>query len=134
MIECTIVGLSEKEIVDGVSEYVYNICKMESFAREDILAANHDSLIDDVYRAVGVLKESYILEEAEMIKLLSLVKFGDALGFLKIKDHKAFDNLIVEASKANLMEMGIFSQNMQEERVRSKYISKKINELVDKLD
>ena len=127
-------GLSEKEIVDGVSEYVYNICQMELSAREDILASNHDALIDEIYRACGILKESFILQEAEMIKLLSLVKFGDALGFLKIKDHKAFDNLIVEASRANLMEMGILSQNMQEERVRSKYIAKKICELVDKLD
>ncbi len=125
-------GLSEEEIIDKVSEYVYNICQMELSAREDILAINHDSLIDETYRALGVLQESFLLEEKEMIELLSLVKFADALGFLKIKDMKAFDKLSVEGSSANLKEIETFSSNLQEERVRSEYISRKIKELIEK--
>lgn len=123
-------GMSEEEIIDSVSEYVYNICQMELSAREDILAVNHDKIIDEVYRAYGILKECKLLPETEMIELLSLIKFGDALGFLKILDYKAFDRLVIEGSSANLKE---FSTNFKEDSTRSEYIKAKIKELVVKV-
>ncbi|MBE7075639.1 MAG: ATP--guanido phosphotransferase [Clostridiales bacterium] len=126
-------GLTEEEIVDGVSDYVYNICEMELSAREDILASNHDQLIDEVYRAYAVLKEGYLLNEKEMVELLSLVKFGDALGFLKILDMKKFDKLSIEGASANLRELNEnFSNKIKENVLRSEYINKKISELVAK--
>lgn len=125
-------GLSEEEIIDGVSDYVYNICQMELSAREDILASNHDKFIDEIYRAYGVLKECFSLEEKEMIELLSLIKFGDALGFLKISDHKGFEKLYVEGASANLKEIENFSEILKEEQLRSEYINRKIKELVSK--
>lgn len=125
-------GLSEEEIIDGVSDYVYNICQMELSAREDILASNHDKLIDEIYRAYGILKECYSLEEKEMIELLALIKFGDALGFLKISDQKSFEKLLVEGASANLREIESFSEILKEEQVRSEYINRKIRELVSK--
>ena len=125
-------GLSEVEIIDGVSEYVYDICQMELSAREDILASNHDELVDEIYRAFGTLKECYVLEEKEMIELLSLVRFGDALGFLKISDHKSFERLSVEGSSANLKEIENSFGNLKEERARSEYINRKIKELVSR--
>ncbi len=126
-------GKSEKEILDGVFEYVNTICEMELSAREDILAVNHDQIIDEIYRAYGILKESMILHEDEMIKLLSLVKFGDVLGYLKITDKKAFSRLYVEGCSANLKEIENISGNLKEEVARSAYISRKINEIVRKV-
>lgn len=126
-------GLSEIDIVYAVSEYVYNICKMELSAREDILSSNHDKLIDEIYRAYAILKECALIDEKETIKLLSLIKFGDSLGFLKIFDYSSFDKLFSECMNANLKELEIFSENMQEDRVRSQYINMKIKELVQKI-
>lgn len=125
-------GLSEEEIIDGVADYVYDVCQMELSAREDILATNHDTLIDEIYRAYAVLKDGFLLDEREMIKLLSLVKFGDALGFLKISDQKAFEKLFVEGSEANLKEIENFSEILKEDRARSEYINRRIKELVIK--
>ena len=119
-------GMSEEEIIDSVSEFVYQICEMELSAREDILAKNHDQLVYEIFRAYGVLKESFLLDEKEMLCKLSLVKFGDALGFLKILDKKAFDRLCIEGSSANLKEN-------KENHCRSEYISKKIKQLVKKV-
>ena len=123
-------GLSEQEIIDGVSEYVFNVCQMELSAREDILAVNHDEIIDEIFRAFGILKECRLLSEKEMIEMLSLIKFGDALGYLKITDYKAFDKLVVEGSSANLKE---FSSNMKENMARSEYIKSNITYLVKKV-
>lgn len=125
-------GKNEKEIVEGVFDYVSTICEMELSAREDILAVNHDHLIDEIYRAFGVLKESMLLDDEEMIRLLSLVKFGDALGYLKIADQKAFSRLYVEGCSANLREIENISGKIKEEVARSQYISRKINEIVKK--
>ncbi len=128
-------GMSEEEIIDSVSEFVYQTCEMELSAREDILSVNHDRLVDEIFRAYGVLKECSLLQEREMIELLSLVKFGDALGYLKIHDQKAFDRLSVEGCTANLKELKEienFSENLKEERVRAEYINKKIREIVSK--
>jgi protein arginine kinase len=125
-------GKNEKEILDGVYEYVTTICEMELSAREDILSANHDRIIDEVFRAFGVLKESRIMGEDEMIRLLSLVKFGNALGFLNISDKKAFDRLYEQGCSANLREIENISGNLKEEVARSAYISKKVGELVSK--
>ena len=124
-------GLSEREIIDGVTEYVIEVYRMELSAREDILSRNHDKIIDEIFRAYGILKECRLLEEKEMIEFLSLIKFGDALGFLKILDYKAFDKLTVEGSSANLKE--IFSSNFEENVARSEYIKKKIKEIVKKV-
>ena len=123
-------GLSEEEIVDKVGEYVFNICQMEASAREDILASNHDKLIDEIYRAYGILQNSFLLGEREMIELLSLVKFGDALGFLTILDEKQFDLLSIEGCSANLKELENFSTNLKEDATRSEYIRKKIKGLI----
>lgn len=126
-------GLSEEEIIDKVTAHVYELCGMEEASRQDILAVNHDHIIDEVYRAYGVLKESYLLDEKEMINLLSLVKLGDVLGFLKIHDQKAFDRLTIDGGGANLREIQPSVGNFEEKVERSLYINKKIKELVSKV-
>jgi len=125
-------GMNEREIIESVRDYVDTICEMELSAREDILMRDHTKLVDEVYRAYGILKESKLLGEEEMIRFLSKIKFGAALGFLKISNMLAFDRLFKEGCGANLKEMENFSLNLQEEAKRSEYISKKIGNLVKK--
>lgn len=124
-------GKSEEEILDEVSDQIYSICEMEMSAREDILSSDHLKLKDEIYRAYGVLKECAMLDEVEMIKLLSLVKFGGALGFFKINE-KEFEKLFYEGSSANLKELTNFFDLKKEEALRAEYINKKIGELVAK--
>lgn len=125
-------GMTEIEIMESVSEYVDTICNMELSAREDILALDHEKLVDEVYRAYAVLTGCKLLEETEMINLLSKIRFGAALGFMKINDMNAFSRLYDEGSSANIMDYENFSYNMKEDAARSLYISKKIKELVEK--
>ena len=125
-------GKNEEEIIDTVSEQIYNICEMEMSAREDILSSDHLKLKDEIFRAYGVLKECASLDENEMIKLLSQVKFGSVLGFLNIKNEKEFDRLFTEGATANLIELETFSKIKKEDILRAEYINKKIKELVCK--
>lgn len=125
-------GMSEEEIITNVGDYVSQICQMELSAREDILAANHDELVDELFRAYGILKECLTLDEKEMISLLSKVRFAQALGYLKIEDLKAFDKLFTDGCSANLKEIENFDDKRQENRLRSAIIGKNIRELVSK--
>ena len=124
-------GLSEEEIIDNVTEQIFNVYEMEMSAREDILSSDHLKLKDEISRAYGILKECASLEEGEMIKLLSLVKFGGVLGFLNIKN-KEFERLFTEGASANLRELANFFEIKKEEVVRAEYINKKIKHLVTK--
>jgi len=126
-------GLSESEIIDKVSEYVFSICELENSAREDILASDHDELVDEIYRAYGILTNAKLLSEEELLKYFSLVKFGDALGFLKIYSIKEFDRLLIDAASANLKEIENLSSNSKENARRAEYINKQIFELVSKV-
>ena len=122
-------GKSEEEIIEEVLEEISSVCEMELSAREDILSNDHLNLKDEIYRAYGVLSECALLSETEMIKLLSLVKFGGALGFFKIKERE-FEKLFQDATSANLKELSNFFEIKKEEVVRAEYINRKIKELV----
>ncbi len=126
-------GLSEQQILDKVSENVFSICQMELSAREDLLAREHEQLLDEIFRAFGVLENCHLLSEKEMIEKLSLLRFGQALGFLQIADQKAFEKLFVDGCSANLKELENFSLADKENRVRSEYINRKVKELVKKM-
>ncbi len=122
-------GKSEEEIIEEVLEEISSVCEMELSAREDILSNDHLNLKDEIYRAYGVLSECALLSETEMIKLLSLVKFGGALGFFKIKERE-FEKLFQDATSANLKELSNFFEIKKEEVVRAEYINRKTKELV----
>ena len=122
-------GKSEEEIIEEVLDEISSICEMELSAREDILSNDHLNLKDEIFRAYGILSECACLSETEMIKLLSLVKFGGVLGFFKIKE-KEFEKLFTEGSTANLKELSNLFEIKKEEVVRAEYINRKIKELV----
>jgi len=123
-------GKSEEEIIDNVSEIIYEICNEEKEMRDYYMLNERTQIHDEVLRAYGILTNCYTLEEEEMMKLLSLVKFGDSLGFLHIIDTDKFQKLYYEGGEANLKEIFDFSETKKENIVRSEYISKKIKTLV----
>ena len=123
-------GLDEYEIIDKVSDFIYNICSRELDARNFILENEYAKTYDEVLRAYGILTNCYSIEEDEMILLLSKIKFGQALGFLDIKKQDRFQKLYYKGSKANLKEIFEFFEEKKENIIRAEYISNEIKELV----
>ncbi len=123
-------GQSEDEIIDNVSQFIYEIINKEKHAREELLQTQFDELKDKTIRAYGILTNCNILDEDEMMDLLSLVKFGSALGFLEISDDEKFMKLFYKGASANLKEIFGFFENKKENIIRSEYISKEIKNLV----
>ncbi len=122
--------LSESEIIDKVSEFIYSLCNEEKEARLALLESQRDEILDECRRAYGILTNCFILEEKEMMELLSKVKFGGVLGFYEIKDDDKFQKLYYEGASANLKEFFGFENQKKEKLKRAEYISGKVKSLV----
>lgn len=123
-------GKSEEEIIDDVSEIIYQICNEEKEMRDLYMLSERAEINDEALRAYGTLINCYMLSESEMMRLLSKVKFGSSLGFLDILDSDKFQKLYYEGGSANLKEIFGFSDTKKENILRAEYISKKIKSLV----
>lgn len=122
-------GMDEDEIIDKVSDFIYTLCCEEKQLRQTLLESDEEKYRDMCLRAYGVLTNCYSLDQREMIELLSLVKFGQVLGFIEITNEEKFQKLFYEGGGANLKEFFELSSKKKENILRAEYISKKVKEL-----
>ena len=125
-------GLSEDEIIDKVSQFIYCVCTEEKEMREILLREQSDKIQDEAQRAYGILTNCHSLEEKEMMDLLSKVKFGCVLGFMNMTDSVKFGKLYHEGAKANLKEIFRFEDEKEEKIKRAEYISEKVKNLIER--
>ena len=125
-------GLSEDEIIDKVSEFVFELCAKEKEERENLLKVDYENLRDECQRAYGTLLNCYSLKEDECLQLLSKVKFGEVLGFLEIESEEKFQKLFYECTKSFLKEIFEFFEEKKENILRAEYIGSKIKKLVER--
>lgn len=129
--QCSL-GLDENEIIDKVSEYIYQICEREKRLREEMLDKDCDKYKDLSLRAYGEITNCFSLGEEEMIELLSKVKLGQALGFINISSNTRYQKLFYEGASANLKEIFNFSDKKEENRLRAEYISNEVRGLAQR--
>lgn len=127
-------GLSEDEIIDKVSEFIYAICQQEKENRDYLLESDYASVRDKTMRAYGQLLYCYSLEEGQMLELLSQVKLGQVLGFIEVSSDDKFQKLYYEGMSANLKEIFEFSDKKKENIIRAEYISSKVRELTKEVN
>jgi len=96
-------GVTEEEILNAVSEAVRSIAALEEKSVAQLLKTRKAELTDAVYRAYGLLTNSYKMESKEFMTLMGQVKLGAALDIIKVKDKAALDEIIIKAQPANLM-------------------------------
>ena len=125
-------GYSEDEIIDMVSEFIYNVCQLENQERQNLLNSNQEKLKDDIFRSYGILTNAFSLKEDEMIELLSQVKLGQVLGFIDIKNDDKYQKLYHEGMSANLQEIFEFKKKKKENIIRAEYISKEVKILTQR--
>ena len=123
-------GMSEEEIIEKVSQFIYAVCIKESEMRQFLLEDNENLYRDLTLRAFGTLTNCANLDESEMMQLLADVKFGAVLGFLQISNDDKFQKLFYEGAGANLKEIYEFSDEKKENIIRAEYISSKVSTLV----
>lgn len=122
-------GLSEDEIIDKVSEFIYAVCNEEAEMRQYLITEEEEKYKDLAFRAYGILTNCYSLNENEMMELLAQIKLGQVLGFLEIDSNEKFQKLFHEGASANLKEIFELEDKKKENIKRAEYISNKVKEL-----
>ncbi len=70
------IGESEEELLAKLDGVVHQLVHYERTAREEVLKKNRLAMEDKVYRALGTLLYSRIMESKEAIDALNLLRFG----------------------------------------------------------
>ncbi|MBQ8424686.1 MAG: hypothetical protein IJX17_01535 [Clostridia bacterium] len=109
------IGKKENEIIIRLTELATQIAEREITARKELLSFNKiDEIKDRVFRAWGILTNCYKISVEETIKLLSEIKMGLALDFLKIKDINVIENLMIDVLPYSLTKISNSKISMAE--------------------
>lgn len=69
-------GITEEDIINNLEAVVREIILQEKNVRLKLLKTNEFETKDKIYRAMGILKNSYIMELKECLNLISYVRLG----------------------------------------------------------
>ncbi|MBM7869570.1 protein arginine kinase [Clostridium pascui] len=95
-------GLTEQEIINNLKLVVNQLISEEKRAREMLLNTHLIQLEDKVYRSLGVLKFSRLLNGDECLKLLSYVRLGLEMGIIKDVDKNTLNELLLISQRSML--------------------------------
>lgn len=114
------IGKRESDYVIKITEIVIRICEMEIQARNELLSKNFvDDVKDKVFRAWGVATNCYKISEKEAQKVLTELKIGVALDFIRFKEVSCLENLINDVmpySLTKISEMKVSASDLDKYR------------------
>jgi protein arginine kinase len=112
-------GFNEKEIIDKLDSVIQQIIAEERKSREYLLRNNYLKLKDNVLRSLGILKYAYQLEEAEALKYLSRIKFGQDANLIEEKlNQDLFSKLLFKIKDAHLKHS--FGMKLKQDKINIK--------------
>jgi len=91
----TTLGKSENDIVHDLTIVVQQIIEQERLAREALVNTMNIQLEDRVFRSLGILAHSRIIESKEAAKCLSDVRLGIDLGYIKNVSKMILNELMI---------------------------------------
>lgn len=99
----TTLGKGEQKIVDELErEIIPQIVEYERIARRTLLQKRRLALEDQVYRAIGALRNARLLPTEESMQLLSHVRLGVVLGLIQEIDLPLVNQLTLLVQPAHL--------------------------------
>ena len=116
-------GISEKNALDNLKIITTQLIDKERNARESL---DRLRVEDSVYRALGILKNSRILDSGEMMKLLSRIKLGISMGILN-EDISPM-KLMIEGQPHTLMKKYGMMNALERDICRANYLRENLAE------
>ncbi len=90
-------GLAEPDILKKLSKFFNSIIEQELNARQVLLEKEHTKTCDKISRAYGILAHARLLNTAEAMNLLSLLRLASEVGFYPAQTVETLDRLLIEA-------------------------------------
>jgi protein arginine kinase len=98
----TTLGEAEEEIIKRLQSVLQSIVEHELNARQKLLEADARKLHDKIGRAYGILQQSHVLNSAEAMNLLSLLRLGIDLQIFPEQSRATIDRLFIEAQPGHI--------------------------------
>jgi protein arginine kinase len=95
-------GESESAIIARLNSTLENLVRQENFAREKLLQDDHSRLIDKMSRAIGSLKTCHLIQSAEAMDLLSLIRLATDFGMMPEKFRGLADRMFIEVQPGHV--------------------------------
>lgn len=111
-------GQNEEEIIENIKAIIRQIIEQENMARNALMQNNRQILEDRIYRAFGILKSAYIINSAETIEMLSMLRLGQDLGIIKNIDRRLINELFILTQPAHLQKIEAKKLSAQERDVK----------------
>ena len=116
-------GRTEESVVKRITATAKKLIEIERKARYELLEKDSIKLEDSVFRALGILKNARIISSLESMDLLSTLRLGRELEFIKDFSRLAINQLMVLVQPAHLQK--IYNEDLSaQERdiVRAEFI------------
>lgn len=98
-------GHSEEDIIQNINGLIRQIIDQEEQARQTLVLQNKPMLSDKIWRSYGLLKSAHIISSQETTELLSMVRLGVDLGFIKDADRVTLNDLFIMIQPAHLQKI-----------------------------
>jgi protein arginine kinase len=120
-------GKSEETIIADLDRIIHKIIAYERQARTLLLQSRSPRLEDQVYRALGILKNARLITSEETLELLSSLRVGVNLGILKNITRAAVNELFIHTRPAHLQKMaGKLLSSEERDLLRARLIREKL--------
>lgn len=119
-------GLSDKDIINKTKAVVTAIISQERKAR-NVLKENSIYLSDEIYRALGILKNARMISDDEALKLLSKVRLGVAMEIVDEIPLEKIQSLMIDTTANTLKTVLKEDLSKEEEEIkRAEYIRREL--------
>lgn len=95
-------GINEEEILNNLEAVVCEIMLQEKNARMKLLSNSEFEIKDKIFRALGILQNSYIIDLKESLNLMSYVRLGVENSIIESIDTSILNKLLIDVQPANL--------------------------------
>ncbi len=99
------VGVSEKEIIKNLEDIAVQLVNYERKAKEEMLGKERMTVLDKIYRALGILLYCRSITSKEAIGLLSAIRLGLTMNLLKGITKDAITTLIFNIQKYHIISL-----------------------------
>ncbi len=123
-------GRTEESVVQRITATAKKLIEIERKARYELLEKDSIKLEDSVFRALGILKNARIISSLESMDLLSTLRLGRELEFIKNFSRLAINQLMVLVQPAHLRKIYDEDLSAQErDIIRAEFIRENLSNL-----
>jgi protein arginine kinase len=108
-------GFKEEELLERITKLARMIIDIENKARDVIMTKARTEFEDKVFRSLAILRAARTISSAEMLNLLSAVRFGVGVGMIKDISLDILNEIMIISRPANIQ---LYYGQLLEERDR----------------